>query len=99
MQIAKQIDDNLIAYLEELSYLILTQEEKIQIKEDMVKIIDHMSVLANLDTVGVAECSHPLDNVNDFRDDVLGEPFDRELILKNAPMRNDETFIAPKTVD
>jgi Asp-tRNA(Asn)/Glu-tRNA(Gln) amidotransferase C subunit len=37
--------------------------------------------------------------VNDFRDDIALPSYDRALILENAPVKNDETFIAPKTVE
>jgi aspartyl-tRNA(Asn)/glutamyl-tRNA(Gln) amidotransferase subunit C len=58
-----------------------------------------MARLGELNTDGVVERSHPFDNVNVFRDDEARPSFDRELILQNAPVRNDEMFIAPKTVD
>jgi aspartyl-tRNA(Asn)/glutamyl-tRNA(Gln) amidotransferase subunit C len=58
-----------------------------------------MKRLGELDTQNVPERSHPFDNVNAFREDRLINSFDRELILKNAPDRNDKLFIAPKTVE
>jgi aspartyl-tRNA(Asn)/glutamyl-tRNA(Gln) amidotransferase subunit C len=58
-----------------------------------------MAKLKDINTDGVAECVSPLDNFNIFRDDESRPSFDRELILQNAPRRNDEFFIAPKTVD
>ncbi|MCL2226695.1 MAG: Asp-tRNA(Asn)/Glu-tRNA(Gln) amidotransferase subunit GatC [Oscillospiraceae bacterium] len=92
------IDDALITYLEELSCLALSEGEKLRIKGDLQKILDSMAMLAELDTEGVAERSHPFDNVNAFREDVVAESFDRELILKNAPLRSKNAFIAPTTV-
>ena len=94
-----QIDDKLIAYLEDLSYLTLSEDEKFRLKGDLHSILNSMAQLDTLDTEGVPERSHPFDHVNVFREDEPGEPFDRELILQNAPVRNDETFIAPKTVE
>ena len=58
-----------------------------------------MARLDELDTAGVPERSHPFDDVNSFREDEVKPSFDRELILQNAPDRDDETFIAPKTVE
>jgi len=94
-----QIDDKLIDYLEELSYLMLSDGEKVRLTADLRKILNYMERLGELDTDGVPERSHPFDNVNAFRDDEIGVSFDRELILKNAPDRNGEMFIAPKTVE
>ena len=94
-----QIDKKLIAYLEDLSCLILSEEEKLRLGGDLEEILTYMARLDELDTSGVAERSHPFDNVNAFRGDEVLPSFDRELILKNAPNRNDKTFIAPKTVE
>jgi len=94
-----EIDDRLITYLEDLSCLALSDSEKTRLTGDLREILDYMARLGELDTNGVNERSHPFDNVNDFRDDQVCPSFDRELILKNAPVRNDEFFIAPKTVE
>ena len=94
-----QIDDKLITYLEDLSCLSLSDEEKSRLTEDLNEILSGMARLGELDTAGVPERSHPFDDVNDFRGDVVTKSFDRELILKNAPRSNGEAFIAPKTVE
>jgi len=94
-----QIDDKLIAYLEDLSCLTLSDSEKTRLSGDLRKILDYMARLGELDTTGVDERSHPFDNVNAFRDDETRSSFERELILKNAPLKSDEMIIAPKTVE
>ena len=94
-----KIDEKLIAYLEDLSYLTLSADEKRSLTKDLKDILDGMARLGELDTQNVPERSHPFDNVNALRGDEVKTSFDRELILKNAPDRNEESFIAPKTVD
>lgn len=94
-----QIDDKLLAYLEDLSCLTLSADEKTKLTHDLQEILDYMARLGELNTDGVVERSHPFDNVNVFRDDAVRPSFDRALILKNAPVRNDEMIIAPKTVE
>jgi len=91
-----QIDEKLIGYLEDLSCLTLSNEEKQRLTGDLREILNGMARLEELNTEGVSERSHPFDNVNAFRDDEARASFDRELILKNAPARNSEMFIAPK---
>jgi len=93
-----EIDDKLITYLEDLSGLSLSSDEKGRLKGDLKDILSHMALLSELDTEGVPERSHPFDNVNAFREDSVLPSLDRELILKNAPNRNDEMIIAPKTL-
>jgi len=93
-----QIDDKLISYLEDLSCLTLSDGEKDRLMTDLQAILDGISKLSSLNTDGVPEHSHS-DNVNVFRDDEVRPSLDRDLVLKNAPARNDEMFIAPKTVE
>jgi aspartyl-tRNA(Asn)/glutamyl-tRNA(Gln) amidotransferase subunit C len=94
-----QIDSKLISYLEDLSCLALSDGEKTSLTGDLQKILDYMARLSEIDTSGVPERSHPFDDVNAFRDDEVRASFERELILKNAPVRNDEFTVAPKTVE
>ena len=94
-----QIDEGLIGYLEDLSCLTLSNEEKQQLSGELIKILSYMEKLGELNTDGVPERGHPFDNVNAFRDDEVVASFDRELILKNAPDRDNKVFIAPKTID
>jgi aspartyl-tRNA(Asn)/glutamyl-tRNA(Gln) amidotransferase subunit C len=94
-----QIDNELIEYLEDLSCLALSNDEKTSLTGDLQKILDYMARLSEIDTSGVLERSHPFDEVNAFRDDEVRASFERELILKNAPFRNDEFTVAPKTVE
>ena len=93
------IDSDLIAYLEDLSCLIISDEEKPHLSADLEDILKSMGRLSELDTADIPERSHPFDDVNAFRDDETGESFDRELILRNAAYRDDEMFIAPKTIE
>ena len=93
------IDEPLIAYLEDLSCLTLSDGEKSRLKGDLRDILGGMERLGELDTENVPERSHPFDNVNAFRGDDIQASFDRELILKNAPSGDGEMFIAPKTIE
>ena len=94
-----QIDEKLIAYLEDLSYLTLSDEEKRSISGDLSDILSGMALLGDLNTENAPERSHPFDNVNVFREDEACTSYDRELILKNAPFRSNEMFITPKTIE
>ena len=94
-----QIDNPLITYLEDLSCLILSPDEKYRLTVDLEKILNDMERLGEVDTVGVSESSHPFDHVNAFRNDDVHASLGRKLVLKNAPRKNDEMFLAPKTVE
>jgi aspartyl-tRNA(Asn)/glutamyl-tRNA(Gln) amidotransferase subunit C len=94
-----QIDETLVSHLEDLSYLTLSDDEKRLLTEDLRKILSGMARLEELATESVPERSHPFDNVNVFREDEAHASCERELILKNAPERDAEMFLAPRTVE
>ena len=94
-----KIDNALVTYLEELTYLAFSENEKVGLASDLEKILSHLQIISTLDTDGVPECVSPIDKINVFREDAVKPSFDRELILKNAPESNDEMIIAPKTVE
>ena len=93
------VDEKLIEYLEDLSCLELTPAEKPKMIEDLNNILALMAKLGELDTADVPARSHTFDNVNILRDDEPQPSTPREKILQNAPLKNDEAFIAPQTVE
>lgn len=94
-----QIDDQLITYLETLSRLSLTEEERADTRENLAKILAHIDKLAELDITGAEPLSHPFPSVNVFREDETAPSFDRETILAAAPEQKDGCFKVPKTVE
>jgi len=94
-----QIDENLISYLEDLSFISLSTDERTKMAEDMQSIINGISSLKELNTDNVPDCIQPIKNVNILRNDEANSIYDRELLLKNAPFKNEEFFIAPKIME
>ena len=92
------INDHLITYLEDLSCLTLTDDEKVRLKGDLGKIIGQMEKLNELDTAGVPELSHPTPGAGELRADELRPSLPREEILQNAPRRTQEMFSAPSAL-
>lgn len=96
---ANKITDETIDYVGILAKLELFDEEKEKAKKDMGEILDYIDKLNELDTSGVEPMSHvfPVNNV--FREDEVTNGDDRENMLKNAPDRNEEAYIVPKTFE
>ena len=95
-----QIDEKLILKLEELSNITLANEEKSRMALDLQIILDEINKIKEINTDGAefTSCA-AINKVNVFRDDKVIPSFDRELILKNAPARNEEMFAAPKVME
>lgn len=94
-----KITDELIDYIGDLSRLYLSEEDKKRQKSDLSDILDYVEKLNELDTKGVPEMSHPFENVNCFREDVVTNGDNREALLANAPERKGSYFKVFKTID
>lgn len=93
------IDDQLVCYIESLSKLSLNEVEKENIKNELSSVITYTDILNNLDVEGIEPLSHIFDITNVMRDDEVAESFDRDLLLDNAPLKNDGSFTVPRTVE
>ena len=96
---ANIIDDATIDYVGILAKLELTSDEKEQAKKDMASMLDYIDKLGELDTTGIEPMSHvfPVEYV--MREDIVTNGDGSRQTLANAPERNDDAFIVPKTVD
>lgn len=94
-----KITDEMVDYVAELSRLRVLPSEREQLAGELERIIGYMDILNNLDTETIEPMSHIFDVSNVFREDVVEPSFDRELILANAPQRDEESMLVPKTVE
>ncbi len=94
-----QITDDLIEYLGELSRLYLSEEEKKSMGSDLSDILNYVDKLAEVETAGMPEMSHPFEDVNCFREDTVVNGDDRERLLSNAPESRGSYFKVFKTVE
>lgn len=95
---ANIISDETIEYVGILAKLELNEEEKENAKKDMGEMLDYIDKLNELDTSSVEPMSHvfPVNNV--FREDVVTNGDGRDLTLRNAPERKEDSFVVPKTI-
>ncbi|MBS4961169.1 MAG: Asp-tRNA(Asn)/Glu-tRNA(Gln) amidotransferase subunit GatC [Clostridiales bacterium] len=93
------ITDDMIEYIAKLAKLRLEENEKESAKEELGKIIDYMDVLNQVDTEGIEAMSHAFPVKNVFREDVVKDSTDRDIITSNAPNKKDGCFKVPMTVE
>ena len=94
-----KINEELIDYISDLSRLSLSEEQKSKAGEDLSDILDYVEKLNELDTAGMPEMSHPFDEVNCFREDIVTNSDDRDNLLSNAPDRRASYYKVLKTVE
>ncbi|MCL2093362.1 MAG: aspartyl/glutamyl-tRNA amidotransferase subunit C [Treponema sp.] len=89
------IDDELIKYLEDLSCLSLSPDERRQISFDLEKILASMELLSQYTCSGDEEAwgGHGRE---DLRLDEVKTAYRREDVLFNAPVSDGAFFIIPK---
>ena len=95
---ANVISDETIEYVGILAKLELSEEEKENAKKDMEEMLDYIDKLGELDTSSVAPLSHVFPVHKVFREDEVNEHDGRENTLANAPERNGDSFVVPKTI-
>jgi len=93
-----QVTDELIDKLAALSKLNFNDEEKIEIRSDLERMIGFVEKLQEVDTDGLEPLLHMVDRVNIWREDVPSGEINRELALKNAPAHDHQFFKVPKII-
>ena len=93
------IDKDEILHIATLSRLSFTDEELAEIGEHLDNTLERFRTLDAVDVSDVPPTAHVLPYVNVLRDDVPGEPADREELLKNAPETDGEAYIVKRVVE
>jgi aspartyl-tRNA(Asn)/glutamyl-tRNA(Gln) amidotransferase subunit C len=88
-----------VEYIAELARLKFKEEELESFTHQLNEILNYVDKLNELDTENVEPLSHPVENVNVFRNDELKKSITTKDALKNAPDRNDEFFKVPKVIN
>lgn len=82
----------------ELAKLKFSDEELENFTPQMNEILSYMDKLNELDTENVKPLSHPVEQINVFREDELKSSVSTEEALKNAPDKTDNHFKVPKVI-
>lgn len=82
----------------ELAKLKFSDEELENFTPQMNEILSYMDKLNELDTEDVKPLSHPVEQINVFREDELKSSVSTEEALKNSPDKTDTHFKVPKVI-
>lgn len=88
-----------IEKIAELANLKFSEEELENFSSQMNEILAYMDKLNELNTENVEPLSHPVEQSNVFRDDLLKPSIKTEQALKNAPASEDNHFKVPKVIE
>ena len=84
-----------VLHVAKLAQLALTDDEIVQLTDELGKILEAVGVVAELDLADVPPTSHPLDLVNVWNEDVPRASLPLEDVLANAPEVEDGFFRVP----
>ena len=93
-----KISEDTVKYVANLARLNLNESETADMTKHLGNILDYMDSLNNLDTKNVKPMEHVEHVSNVFRNDVIKESYDVDVILENAPDSDDGAFKVPKIV-
>ena len=84
-----------ILELSQLARLQLSDAEIARLQDDLTGILEHMKVLSEVDTEGVAPMTHVGAAARSLRPDTVAPSLDRERILAAAHRTDDHCFAVP----
>jgi len=87
-----------VLHVAELARLSLRPAEVELFTRQLNDILAYVQKLEELDTTGVAPLAHVIPLVNAFREDVVREGLPLEAALKNAPAREEGSFLVPRVI-
>ena len=94
-----KVNKELITKLSSLSKLKFNKEETKLISEDLSKMVNFINQLNELETDGIEPLIHMNEEINNWREDKLGEVLSQEKALTNSPVQDSTYFKLPKVLD
>jgi aspartyl-tRNA(Asn)/glutamyl-tRNA(Gln) amidotransferase subunit C len=87
-----------VEYLSKLARIELKEEEKKKFEKELLKILEYIEKLNEVNTKNVLPTYHVLPVKNVFRDDIVEEFSFKEKIIENAPDREKNLFKVPRII-
>jgi aspartyl-tRNA(Asn)/glutamyl-tRNA(Gln) amidotransferase subunit C len=93
-----EVNEALIDKLAHLARLSFNDAEKLEIKNDLQRMIAFVEKINELDLGGVEPLMHMSNEVNVLREDEIKGSISRQEALKNAPLHDEQFFKVPKAI-
>jgi aspartyl-tRNA(Asn)/glutamyl-tRNA(Gln) amidotransferase subunit C len=93
-----EVNDAMVDKLAHLSRLQFNETEKVEIKNDLQRVIGFVEKLNELTLDVVEPKLFMSEDVNVLREDEIKGSISREEALKNAPLHDEQFFKVPKVI-
>ena len=87
-----------VLHMAKLACLNIKEEEIEEYRKNLQDILNFANIIEGVNTENVSETVTSTNNVNVFREDEIIEFKDKELLLQNAPEKEEEMFAIPKVI-
>lgn len=94
-----KIDRKEVANVAQLARLQFDEVQLETFVHQLNTILEYFEKLQGIDTSDIEPTSHAVLMNNVFRDDVVEDFSDKDLLLSNAPSKEKEYFKVPKVID
>ena len=88
-----------IQHVADLSMLKIPAGEQESIRKDLLEVVAFADQLAKIDTTGVEPMAHIGGLQNVWREDTVRPSVNRDLLLENAPAKQDGYIFVPQVVE
>ncbi len=93
-----QVEKEEILHIAKLACLNIKDEEIEEYRKNLQDILNWVNIVNQVDTSNISETIGSTDNVNIFREDEIREFEDKELLLQNAPEKENNMFNIPQVI-
>lgn len=93
-----QVEKEEILHIAKLACLNIKDEEIEEYRKNLQDILNWVNIVNRVDTTNINETIGSTNNVNVFREDEIKEFEDKELLLQNAPEKENNMFNIPKVI-
>ena len=93
-----QVEKQEILHIAKLACLNIKEEEIEEYRKNLQDILNFAEVVNSVNTEKINETIGSTSNINVFREDVIEEFKDKDLLLQNAPEKENNMFVIPKVL-
>jgi len=88
-----------VRHVAKLARLQLDETEVLSLQSELNAILGHFGDIESIDVSGIDPASHAVSVHNVWSEDLVRNPFPREIALKNAPVSKAGLFMMPMIIE
>lgn len=93
-----QVEKEKVLHIAKLACLDIKEEEIEEYRKNLQDILNFANIVNGVNTENIGETIGSTSNVNVFREDKIKEFEDEDLLLQNAPEKQNNMFNIPKVI-